>query len=164
MCSVKQSVHAVLRVRACTRHDKHTQYPCICSTESYSIILVRVNLHGSLQHVSRVLTTHLAAAHLRSDSSLSHLFFLSLRVLSSFRPLDFTVCTSFVLLLPCSHTSACRTQSLGFCPRALPPSFPFLLLLFLSTPFSLPHSLPKAGSSDPCKCLNTESFPFFGRG
>lgn len=118
---------------------------------------MRVNVHGQRQ---RVLTTHLAAAHLRSDSS-CRISSSSLCVFSapfghwtsrSARPSSFSC-----HVLKHLHTELRASASV--CGLSLP-----FLLLLLSTPFSLPRSLPKAGSIDPCKCLNTESFPSSGRG
>lgn len=63
--------------------------------------------------------------------------------LGSFTPLGEHVLRAF--FLPCSHTSACRVQLLRCWKCLLPPSFPRLLL---STPFPLPHKLPKPNNYD----------------
>lgn len=65
-----------------TNTHRYSRYPLYWVRVHYSCKwTMTANLHRQLQHVCRVLTTRLAAAHLRSDSSLLHLFFLSSRLL-----------------------------------------------------------------------------------
>lgn len=120
---------------------------------------MRVNLHRTLQPVSPVLTTHLAAALLRSDSSSS-----SPSLLVSGSPFGhLTPRSARPSSFPCRVLTHLRAQ-LGGSASVCGLSLPFLLLLLLSPPFLLPRSLPKAGRSDPCKSLNAESSPLCHRG
>lgn len=105
--------------------------------------VIIINLHS---YVSSVLTPLLAAVHIRSRSKPS---LLSVLVPSAHMLIFGIIYPSWWTCSPrFSHTSACRVQLLRCWKRLLPPSFPRLLL---STPFPLPHKLPKPNNYDPDK-------------
>lgn len=142
------------RARGMTNTRRYSRYLLYWARVHYSCKwTMRANLHRQLQPLSHVLTTHSAAALLQSDSSSS-----SSSLLVSWSPCcHLTPRSARPSSFSCRVLTHLRAQ-LGGSASVCGLSLPFLLLL-LSPPFFLPHSLPKAGRSDPCKSLNAESSP-----
>ena len=109
--------------KACMQPDEHTQVFQVSAR--LGLIPFFLGLNNDSQPAQAATAPQPCSYHTLGSCS-SPIRFLpvaSLLPLSSalFWLLVVTVRTSFVLLLPCSHQSACRTQSFGFCLHSLPP-------------------------------------------